>query len=739
MNRYAYRTTGLAIQTLSGLSKAQVSIHGQQRLPRGPGIFVINHFTRIETILLPYHIHQLTGMPVWSLAADELFTPALSAFLDRVGVVSTRHPHRDLLIVKSILAGEASWIIYPEGRMVKNKKIMERGRLMVVHADGKHPPHTGAAALALRCEFYRQRIGALTQRGETGEVARILEMFGIADAAAPARHQTHIIPVNITYYPLRARENVLTRMAGKIKERLSDRMMEELATEGSMLLGGVDVDVRIGRPLAIAPFLDHPQIASDIAARRAIDFDDVLPSRRAMQRAAAEIMQSYMRSIYSMTTVNHDHLFAAMLRALIRRRISGTDLRRRVFLATGRELEKTGVHCHRSLADDQGHLLTDDRYHKAAAFLSLAAETGVVTETDAGMLCREPALGSSTDFHRVRVVNPVAVMANEIEPLDRLRGLVRRIAWLPSGWVRRRVVRRLTREALAEYEADYDRFHVPGESKDRSVGRPFLIRGRSRAMGVVLIHGYMAAPPEVRGLAEYLGRRGLWVYVPRLRGHGTSPEDLATRSYTDWIESVDHAYAVVRCLCRRVVVGGFSTGAGLALDLAARIDGIDGVFAVSPPMRLQDFSARFAPAVDVWNRLMKKVGLAGAGMEFIENQPENPHINYHRNPIAGIRELERLMDTLPSRLAGIGNPALVVQSQRDPVVSPEGSKAIFDRLGSVEKTYTLVNIDRHGILLGPGSQQVYDAVGAFIGRLFAPGPDRQDKERRTAKISTHRR
>jgi esterase/lipase/1-acyl-sn-glycerol-3-phosphate acyltransferase len=716
MNRFAYRTTGLAIRALANLSKARLRLHGQANVPAGSLIFAVNHFTRIETLLMPYVIHQLTRLPVWSLADAEFFRGPFSRLLEQLGAVSTRNPERDRLIIKTLLTGEADWIIFPEGGMVKTMKVMEKGRFVIAWAAGKRPPHTGAATLAIRAEFYRERLRGLA-RSAPLECDRLMGLFNLESLDRVLERSTFIVPVNITYYPVRARDNILSELARRLVDEIPERLVEELMTEGSMLLSGVDIDIRFGRPLAAAESLRRLAVARDIASPAPLDFDDPIASRRILRREAVALMQRYMAAIYGMTTLNPDHLFATLLRRSPCARIDSLDLRRRGFLLAEELRGRPELQLHPTLAEDQTHLLIDDRQGIVQDFIGLAVEKGNLKKRDGHYLRDRKSFASAYRFHRARVENPIGVMANAVEPLRPFQQAARRCALLPAFWIRWKVRDRLRRAALEEFRADYHQYAVEGESKPMKVGAPFLVKGRSQRIGVVLCHGYMAAPLEVRELAEFLGRRGFWVYAPRLRGHGTSPVDLAQRSYQDWLRSVERGYAIMASSCRRVVAGGFSTGAGLALHLATRVEALAGVFAVSAPMRLRDFNARFAPAVDMWNRLMDKANRTGAKLEFVENRPENPQINYARNPVTGVREIERLMDDLEPRLGGIAIPALVVQSSNDPVVDPRGSEKIFHRIGSRDKKYVLFSMNRHGILLGPDSEKVHQVVCDFLRQL----------------------
>ena len=131
----------------------------------------------------------------------------------------------------------------------------------------------------------------------------------------------------------------------------------------------------------------------------------------------------------------------------------------------------------------------------------------------------------------------------------------------------------------ARFQREREQHFLPDETRHPRVGAPIFLPGS--ADGVLLVHGLMAAPEEVREWAEDLNARGYTVYAPRLAGHGTSATDLAGRRMEEWLESVERGHAILAEGCDRVVIAGFSTGAALALAEALRHP--ERYMAVEPP------------------------------------------------------------------------------------------------------------------------------------------------------------
>jgi len=720
MNRSAYLTTGLAIKAISSLSKADIMVHGEDNIPSGPTIFVMNHFTRVETFLLPYYIFNLTGKPVWSLAASVLFKGGLEKFFDLVGVVSTRDPKRDELIVRSLLTGEANWIIFPEGSMVKTKKIVAGGKYMVAHPDGMHEPHTGAAALALRAELFRKHL-LDKDTGRSGNVQSSLASLGLVDLGDLQTEPTNIVPVNLTYYPIRTAENIASNVASKLVKDIPARMVEEIMTEGTMLLSGVDLDIRFGKPICIADYLEPEWLTGHLQKDGIAGFSVSKVLTASMKESAHRVMQRYMDEIYSMTTVNQEHLFASFLRMYPFKRILEKDFKRRVFYAAsqingGDDGIKT-FFLHKSLKENQAHLLTDDRYGKYENFILLAQEKGVVSK-HGGILIRDrEKLSVPLSMHKGRIDNPIEVIANEIEPLTRLQSYMRRIAWQPVSLLRFSLVRFLLKQEREKYT---NHCHAAGLLKHTTEcsGKPFLLPGYRFHSGVLLIHSYLAIPEEVRGLARYLQKRGYWVYGVRLPGHGTSAEDLANRECLEWVEAVENGYVLLSTICKNIVVGGVAVGGCLGLDLASRVtDGISGVFAICPPFELRNYSTNFMPGTDVWNRILSKLKRGEKEQEFLDFRHGNSHVNYPQNPVKGIRRIGDFLDAIEERYENIHQPTLIIQADKNPVVDPQGSMQLYEKIGSREKEYCLLSYDRHVLVNGPRSEKVFQKIGTFVGEL----------------------
>jgi len=273
----------------------------------------------------------------------------------------------------------------------------------------------------------------------------------------------------------------------------------------------------------------------------------------------------------------------------------------------------------------------------------------------------------------------------------------------------------LLRGEVERYMADYRAWYRDGESKDPRIGMPRLLAGRQGSAGIIILHGYMAAPEEVALLGERLNALGLTVYLPRLPGHGTSPANLASVGWTDWAGAADEAWRRVFHLCARWVIAGFSTGAGLALhEAAVHPERYAALISMSAPLGLVLAPGPFVRLADRLVAAAKRAGLAGGGAGFFANHPDNPAINYRRNCFHGVAEVQRLMRLVRDELGSIAMPALVMQGSGDRVVRRGSARDIHGALGSSVKRLVMVESESHCIVRGKALDPVMDGIARFL-------------------------
>jgi esterase/lipase len=706
-----------------------LKLHSSTRIAQGE-IFLFNHFARFETFIPQYFIYKECGAYSRSIASSEFFRPddAFSDFLLSVGAVPNRLP--DLL---PFLAGEAlrgrRIIVFPEGGIVKDRRVVdERGRYSVYSrsAQARRKHHSGAAVLALGLDAFKKAVLDARDRGHAARVRALADSVEMEprDLVGVCERPTVIVPSNITFYPIRVGENLLSKGAELINRGLSRRLSEELMVEGNILLDHTDMDIRLGAPVKVSDYWrwwERPLLKraarhiSGIGSAFEIESERGAPSLRlfayCMRRETARVRDDYMHRMYTTVSVNLSHLASALMLRLMdlgQTRASRERFHLLLYLAVKEAQRLPRVQLHRSLRDPDGYAdLPDGECEGLQQLVTTAKRMDLLSEVDDGYQFL-PKLREEHHFDAVRLENLVEVYANEVAPLHRLQRVLDRVA---KGAVRqdpRSVALARADDEVIAYHFDRESFakerHAAVNALETATesGEPYLLHGeRGQPVGVVLAHGFLASPAELRALGGLLHARGHTVYGLRLKGHGTSPWDLRERSYEDWLRSLRRGIAIVGGLAERVAVVGFSTGGSLALYAAGHdARELAGVCAVSVPVRFQNPGMKYVPLMHRANRFVRSVSTLDGVKIFTVNESENPTVNYRHMPMRGLYELHRLVDGMLDRLDDVRCPVCLIQGTHDPVVVPESVDTLHERISGAAVEVHRVDSQRHGIVYG---------------------------------------
>ncbi|MCK4939817.1 MAG: alpha/beta hydrolase, partial [Rhodospirillaceae bacterium] len=171
-------------------------------------------------------------------------------------------------------------------------------------------------------------------------------------------------------------------------------------------------------------------------------------------------------------------------------------------------------------------------------------------------------------------------------------------------------------------------------------------------------------------------------------------------SWNDWLASVVRGHKILSAFCEHIVVVGFSTGATLALAFAAsNPEKLAGVGAVSPAIKLRDKKSALIPFVQGINKMTSWIPNKEGLLEFIDNDPEHPEINYRSTPVGAIGNLLNLSEYTLKEIGKISSPVRVIQGDNDPVIDPDGAKLVFDGLSVSNKSLHWIASSGHGILI----------------------------------------
>ena len=227
-------------------------------------------------------------------------------------------------------------------------------------------------------------------------------------------------------------------------------------------------------------------------------------------------------------------------------------------------------------------------------------------------------------------------------------------------------------------------------------------------VGALFCHGYTSSPQNMRLLADYLAERGIAVRAPLLPGHGTTWQDLNTKTDTDWTGAIEDAFHGVRAECDEVFLVALSFGAALALDLAARYpDQIAGIVTLAGFVETKDPRRFLAPVI---RRVVKS--LPGVGNDIADT--ELREIVYDRLPTSSTHFMLKQLKKARLGLPAVTAPILVMHGRNDHTVPPFNADVIYNTVGSIDKEIVWLERSNHVITLDRERDQVFDRTYRFI-------------------------
>jgi esterase/lipase len=750
INLMRYKWSVQLFRIVRAALKVKLTLHDDQDSVNDGQIFVINHFSRFETFIPQYLIYEETAAVCCSITHSEFFKgdDVFARYLLEVGGVPHDYSLILPLLATQILRGRKA-IVFPEGGMVKNRHVVHSDDGYKIYSrTGKQwrKQHTGAAVLGICLEMFKEAVNYAFERNDHKKLKYWmgqLKLDNLDHFHLIVQQPTLIVPVNITFYPIRVNDNFLLKGARLLNPGIKHRHLEELLIESNIVLRETDMDIHLGDPINMTSCWEQkdrrlkqailPDIASIDQVFNLQDSKHTTSQQLAkiIYRNAECIRDQYAHSMYRAVTVNLSHLASVLIMKCIERKqqsIKNTIFHITLYLALKQLQQQSTVILHDSLRNpaSYGYLLNGIT-KGLQRFINMAIDNQLISDTGSEYLLL-PKLEQAFSVDEIRMENLIAVYANEVAAIGEI-SLAIDNAQVTVTCVNTAQLAKLRFDdemVLLQWDIEHapqpeydgiDTFADGNDSKEIKESAtqnpaPFLLEPQNKPSrhGVLLIHGLLASPAEVKPLGEFLVEIGYTVLGIRLKGHGTTPLELASVGRHEWYQSVKRAYDILSGMVEHIHLVGFSTGGALALLLASeRPEKIMSVAAVCVPLKFQNPNMMLISLLHGVNRFTQWVATKDAIKAFVLNDTEHPDINYRHVPVSALYELRQMIDELEKKLKHVFCPVALLQAQHDPIVDPSSALRLYEQLTTADATLIQIPANNHGILYA-NTGQVWERI-----------------------------
>jgi len=268
--------------------------------------------------------------------------------------------------------------------------------------------------------------------------------------------------------------------------------------------------------------------------------------------------------------------------------------------------------------------------------------------------------------------------------------------------------------------------------------------GKFRGYGNLDLYYQCWLPPEspkavllvVHGLAEHSGRyanlvdyfvpKGYAVYSFDQRGHGRS-EGLRcyVGRFSEYVQDLDTFIGMIRNEYEQAKIFpvGHSMGATIAVAYAVRYqDRLAGLLLSGAALKIgSTVSPVLMAMAKVLSLLLPKTGTTvldastlSRDRAVVDGYVNDPLVYRGKIRARLGAELIKITRELPSAIPEIKLPVLIMHGADDRLSDPEGSRMLFERVGSEDRTLKLYEGFYHEIFNEPERERVFWDIGAWL-------------------------
>jgi alpha-beta hydrolase superfamily lysophospholipase len=214
---------------------------------------------------------------------------------------------------------------------------------------------------------------------------------------------------------------------------------------------------------------------------------------------------------------------------------------------------------------------------------------------------------------------------------------------------------------------------------------------------VGIVHGVREHSGRYAGMADHLTPHGYAVYCFDNRGHGRSPGQRGhINAWQEYRDDTDAFMALVRAEAPDLplVLLGHSMGALVALDyLLYHPEGLRGAIISGAPLEPIDATKPVQLAIArVLSRIRPTLSMTSKfGGEAVSRDPavaeayDTDPLVHNQSSVRWGMEFLATIDRVKSRATEVKLPILMLHGGDDRIVSPNGSRRLFEQIGSTDK------------------------------------------------------